>query len=296
MLAVLLSSGFAVLGSQGAFAQTILNGVYNNIFIEDLGSRGGGPAQGDYTGVPMTDAARSIAQLADPEDVTLSDWQCRPHPSHYSIRGPGQLRVWERLDPQTLQQVELQMHMVFPQRDIWMDGRPHPPQWAPHTWSGFSSGNWIGDVLHVRSDMFKRAWIERNGVPTSDKLVVEEYFFRDGDILTHIGVFSDPEYLSEPMIRSTNFQVTENVPNVDPFPCRPLTEDVRPRGLYPMHLPNQTAVVMEWASEKNVPLEAAMGGAETLLPEYQDKMVKLPPNQPLATLQKLEREQDVERK
>ncbi len=30
-------------------------------------------------------------------------------------------------------------------RKIWMDGRPHPPDYAPHTFMGFSTGRWDGD-------------------------------------------------------------------------------------------------------------------------------------------------------
>mgnify|MGYP003693570677 CR=1 FL=1 len=30
---------------------------------------------------------------------------------------------------------------------IWMDDRPRPPDYALHTWSGFSTGEWDGDVL-----------------------------------------------------------------------------------------------------------------------------------------------------
>ncbi len=28
-----------------------------------------------------------------------------------------------------------------------MDGRPHPPEWAADTWQGFSTGEWVGDML-----------------------------------------------------------------------------------------------------------------------------------------------------
>ena len=31
-------------------------------------------------------------------------------------------------------------------RTIWMDGRPHPPEYAPHTFMGFSTGEWNGDT------------------------------------------------------------------------------------------------------------------------------------------------------
>ena len=46
---------------------------------------------------------------------------------------------------------------------IWMDGRPHPPQNALHTWSGFSTGEWDGDVLVVTTTHLKEAYIRRIG-------------------------------------------------------------------------------------------------------------------------------------
>ena len=34
---------------------------------------------------------------------------------------------------------------------IWMDGRPHPPAWAPHTLCGFSTGKFVGNALVVET-------------------------------------------------------------------------------------------------------------------------------------------------
>ncbi len=294
-LVILLSAGVTALASQSVSAQSIMNGVWNSVFTEDIGDRGGGPEPGDYTGVPTTAASRSVAQTGDAQDVTLPEWQCRPHLSHYGIRGPGPIAIREELDPQTLAQVALRTHMIFPQRDIWMDDRPEPPEWAAHTWSGFSKGRWIaGDVLRVHTTKYKRGWIKRNGLPTSDEAVFDEYFMRYGDLMTHIGILTDPEYLSEPLVRSTTFEWVTNWPRNLPFACRPLIEVPRSRADLPMLLPNQTAVIQSYAVKNNVPMEAALGSAETLLPEYQDKMATLPPNPPVATIEKLEREQNAE--
>jgi len=34
---------------------------------------------------------------------------------------------------------------------IWMDGRPHPPEHAAHSWTGFSTGAWDGAMLTVKT-------------------------------------------------------------------------------------------------------------------------------------------------
>ena len=46
----------------------------------------------------------------------------------------------------TQQIIRLNTHIQWQEqkREIWMDGRPHPPAYAPHTWQGFSTGQWEG--------------------------------------------------------------------------------------------------------------------------------------------------------
>ena len=41
-------------------------------------------------------------------------------------------------------------------RTIWMDGRPHPGPNAPHTWMGFSTGRYDGDMLIVETTHLKQ--------------------------------------------------------------------------------------------------------------------------------------------
>ena len=286
---MLLSLGVAALGSMQACGQSILDGFWGPLFDEDQIERIPGPDQGEYAGLPITDAARSVAQTWDPEVLTLPWLECRPHPSLYGIRGVGMLRIWEDLDPQTLRQTEIHtwIQVWEAQRDIWMDGRPHPPPWAAHSWSGFSVGHWDSDVLQVHTDMYKRGWVRRNGLPTNDKAVFDERFFVDGDILTHIMMISDPEYLSEPLVKSTEYLRVPNAPFAA-YPCRNVTEIPRREGEIPMHMPDQTAVEQDWAVRNQVPVRAALGGAATMFPDYEDAMKTMPPNPSLANIEKLE--------
>ena len=276
----------AALNGRLAAAQSILDGYWNPIYNEDI-ERIPGEDQGDYTGIPLSAAAISVAQTWDPEVDTLPWLECRPHPSLYGLRGIGVLRIWEELDPQTLRQIALHswLQVWEAQRQIWMDGRPHPPPWAAHTWQGFSAGRWDGDVLLVHTDLIKRGWTRRNGPPTSDRATMDERFFRDGDILTYVRMIDDPEYLSQPAVTSTNYMRIDNVA-MGAYPCREVTEIPRHEGDVPMHLPNQTAIEIEGAVRVQVPIAAWHGGAQTLMPEYQDVMKTLPPNPPLAEIQK----------
>ena len=83
-----------------------------------------------------------------------------------------------------------------------MDGRPHPPDYAPHTWMGFSTGKWDGDTLTVYTTHIKQGWYRRNGVPSSDIITLTDHFIRHGNFLTHVSVVTDPIYLTEPLIKS----------------------------------------------------------------------------------------------
>ena len=83
-------------------------------------------------------------------------------------------------------------------RTIWLDGRPHPPDYAEHTWSGFSTGAWDRGILKVRTTHMKAGYLRDNGVPASDDSELLEYFIRHDDHLTHVQFTIDPAYLVEP--------------------------------------------------------------------------------------------------
>jgi hypothetical protein len=42
-------------------------------------------------------------------------------------------------------------------------------------------------------------------------------------------------------------------------------------------LPGENAFLIEYARNHGIPFEAAMGGAETMYPEYMDRIEQLPP-------------------
>jgi hypothetical protein len=78
-----------------------------------------------------------------------------------------------------------------------MDDRPHPPGYAQHTWSGFSTGTYEGNALTVYTTHLKRGWIRANGMPQSHEATLTEHFIRHGDRITYLSVVNDPVYLAE---------------------------------------------------------------------------------------------------
>jgi hypothetical protein len=85
-------------------------------------------------------------------------------------------------------------------RVIWMDGRPHPPAYAPHTWMGFSTGRFVGNALEVQTTHLKQGWLRRNGLPESDQATLVEFFVRHGDRPLHTSV--DSNACRAPLFRS----------------------------------------------------------------------------------------------
>jgi hypothetical protein len=120
--------------------------------------RGPGPDLGDYTGLPINDAGRLFAESWDASRLTLQEHQCRVHVAPYIFHGPLKLRIWQEKDPMTQQVIAIKNYIsTYEQtRTIWMDGRPHPSAFAPHTFMGFSTGRWEGHVLVVTTTHLKQ--------------------------------------------------------------------------------------------------------------------------------------------
>ncbi|MBV8906857.1 MAG: hypothetical protein JOZ22_24725 [Acidobacteriia bacterium] len=264
---------WGALAAVPAFAQIDPSGEWAPRFHEDQPERIPGPDIGDYLGLPINDAARMRGDTWDASLLTLPEHQCKPHPADYGPRGPANLRIWKEVDKDTQQLVAYHTHISWqaPERTIWMDGRPHPPDYAPHTWQGFSTGKWDGDMLTVYTTHLKIGWIRRNGIPRSDKATLTEHWIRHGDYLTLVSIITDPAYLTEPFIRTTNW-VADPRQHIDPYPCEPVTEVIRAPGVVPHHLPGQNTFLSEFPKKYGVPPEAARGGAETMYPEYQQKI------------------------
>jgi glyoxylase-like metal-dependent hydrolase (beta-lactamase superfamily II) len=209
------------------------------------------------------------AESWDASILTLPEHQCKPHPSDYSPRGPANLRIWKEVDLKTQKIIAWRTHISWqaPERTIFMDGRPHPPAYAAHTWQGFSTGKWEGDILTVTTTHLKAGWIRRNGVPRSDRATVTEHFIRHEDQLTLVTTIDDPAYLTEPFIRSTDF-VIDPRQQIEPYPCEAVEETTRATGAVPHYLPGANPFLGEFKAAHGISSGAERGGTETMYPEF----------------------------
>lgn len=255
--------------SGAASAQRDLSGMWGQRFHEDLPERGAGPEIGDYTGLPVNDAARLRADTWDASKWTVPERQCEPHPADYAPRGPANLRISSEVDPVSQDVIAWHVTVMWSlqYRTIYMDGRPHPSPNAQHTWQGFSTGEWEGDMLKVTTTHLKEGWVRRNGLARSDKATLTEYFIRNENYLTLVTAVEDPVYLTEPLVRTSDWVLDPGL-QLSPYSCIPAIEIERPRGTVIHHLPGTNPFLTEFATRHGIPPEAARGGAETMYPDY----------------------------
>ena len=259
-----------------AYAQIDFTGEWAPRFHEDQPERVAGPELGDYLGLPITDAARMRADTWDAAIQTLPEWQCRPHSADYIWRGPSNLHISKEVDPVSRQILAFHGEWLRSVDNIYyLDGRERPSANAPHTWGGFATAKWNGDVLTVTVTHLKEGYIRRNGVPRSDLATVKEHWMRHGNWLTVVTIVNDPVYLSEPFIRTTDYQLDERQ-LVPPYPCDVVEEVDRPKGVVPSFLPGTNPSLEEFAQRHGLPMEATRGGAETMYPEYRKKLATMP--------------------
>lgn len=259
-----------------AFAEKNLAGVWTATYAEDWSDRMPGPELGDYAGLPLNAAGRLRAQSWSTDLVALPEYRCRLHPADYASSS-GDIRIQDERDPVSEELVALHLqHSTWQvRRTIWMDGRAHPPAHALHTSMGFSTGEWNGHVLTVTTTHLKEGWLRRNGVPRSDQATVTEHFIRHGDLLSWTVIVDDPVYLEEPLIRNRDFRYSIDT-QLTSDPCIPVAEQVGEPGRIPHHLPGQNPDLHLFSERHRLPFEAAMGGAATMYPDYQQVLRTLP--------------------
>jgi len=228
----------------------------------------------DYSGLPFNAAGRMRADTGDISDWSIPEFVCRPHPGVYNWFYGGGLRIIKENDPISRELVAY--HVQFFRaldRPIYMDGRPHPSEAAPHTWAGFSTARFDGNTLVITTTHLRESYIRANTALFSEKATVTEYLMLDGDLLTVTTLLEDPVYMEEPHLQSTSFRrsLHQELPYIS---CTLGVENVV--AGFPHFLPGRNPYIADTAKKLGLPLEAIRGGAETLYPEYRQKLKTLP--------------------
>jgi len=268
-----LSLTLSVIWSGQLSAQIDLSGQWANRLHEDVPSRGPGLEIGEWEGLPINNAARLKAESWNASVYTLPERQCIPFAADMGLT-IGNVRIWSDVDTSSQQVIAWHIRHEWQAQEqvIWMDGRPHPPAYSPHTWQGFSTGKWEGNALTVSTTHLKWGNLERNGVPRSDVATLTEHYIRHGDNLTVVQIINDPIYTTEPMIRTRDL-VLNPEQTFGGYTCRPAAEILnRPRGFVPHYLPGTNPFLDNATKRFQMPALALQGGAQTMYPEFAQKL------------------------
>src|SRR6185436_11850143 len=182
----------------------------------------------------------------------------------------NQFRIIEIRNPDSQELIALDMYLgTFQQRrTIWLDGRPHPPDYAPHTFMGYSTGEWHGDILTITTTHIKQGYFRRTGAPESDQATMVEHWMRHGNLFSQVLIATDPLYLSEPYIRSQEFVAMDRNNQNWLYNCEYVMEVAKDKNEVPHFLPGENPTMAIFAALHAMPPEAPRGGADSLLPEW----------------------------
>jgi len=230
-----------------AAAPIDFTGQWVSVVTEDWRWRMVTPAKGDFTSIPLNEAGQKIGDAWDPAKDEAAGLQCKAYAAPNILRMPGRLRIsWA--DDNTL---KLQTDTGMQNRMFYFE----EPNSKGGDWQGVSRASWelttgfnfmsvmgaSGDPesgrqangkrnrkptssLKVVTTNMRAGYLRKNGVPFSDKAVLEEYFDRtieaNGDSwLVVTSILDDPVYLNQPFVLTTQFKKEADESGWNPTPC-----------------------------------------------------------------------------
>ena len=204
-----------------------MTGIWVSVISEDWTRRMVTPRKGDYARIPLTPAARRVADTWDPAADEAAGEHCKAYGAPGIIRLPGRFRIsWQ--DDNTMK-----MELEAGNQTRLFHFSTAPPLSEP-SWQGHSVDQWQYPVVPVNrgregnvqvvTSRLRAGYLLKNGVPYSANTTMTEYFHRmeapNGDIwLTIVSEIRDPENLREPYVLSTHFKKLPDGAAFNPEPC-----------------------------------------------------------------------------
>jgi hypothetical protein len=218
--------------SPRAAAPVDLTGQWVSLITEDWRYRQFTPARSDYGTLPLTPAARKIADSWDPAADEAAGLQCKAYGAAGLLQLPTRIRIaW------------LDDAVLALETDAGMQTRLfrfRPPQEEGGDWQGVSTASWDapqaafagrgggrapGGSLKVVTTRMRPGHLRRNGVPYGANAVLTEYFDRfdvpgGESLLVVASELGDPDYLTTPYWTSQQFKRETDPSGWNPTPCR----------------------------------------------------------------------------
>jgi hypothetical protein len=120
----------------------------------------------------------------------------------------------------------------------------------------------------VTTTHIKKEFYRRSGIPSSDRTTMVEHYVRNGNLLSHVVIVTDPDYLTEPYITSQEFALMERGNQNWLYNCEYAMEVPKPKNDVPHYLPGENPFIADFADKFGLPFEAVWAGAEATYPEY----------------------------
>jgi hypothetical protein len=234
--------------SAQAAAPVDFTGYWVSVVTEDWRWRMVTPIRGDFASIPLNNEGRKIGNAWDPDKDTAAGEQCKSYGAPAIMRVPGRLHIsWAdqntlKIETDAGEQTRL-FHFV-PGADAVLNIDPVHTT-GQRTWQGYSVANWErpvrgsgapgfglgatreggrGKSLEVTTTNLRAGYLRKNGPPYSDNTVVKEYYDLhkepNGDTwFTVTTIVTDPTYLTEPFVTSTDFKKIPDGQGWDPRSC-----------------------------------------------------------------------------
>ena len=172
--------------------------------------------RGEYGGLELTQEALEVAKDWQPTDEMTIARVCLPQSIMYTVQGPFPFEI---VQAPGLIVFRYEYYDQF--RLIYTDGRPHPPEDAPHSKMGHSIGHWEGDELVIDTTHLIPSTITNNGLNHSAEAhMIERYrLSADGKALEASQWFEDPEMLENSGARFIRWDRGNDY--IYPYECDP---------------------------------------------------------------------------
>ncbi len=220
-------------GREAALAD--LTGTWVAVVTEDWMWRMVTPLIGDFTSIPVNEAARELAMQWRPENDRGNE--CMGYGAPAIMNEPTRLRIsWEN-DETLKMEIDAGMQTRLfhfdenadpgaPSRQgftvaSWDRGIERPTGGSLGTRGGFGNK---GRTLVAHTSNLIPGYLRKNGIPYSNQTTITEYIeviaLADGhDWLFDTIIVEDPVFLQEPWVVSRNFKKESNDSNWNPQEC-----------------------------------------------------------------------------
>jgi hypothetical protein len=216
-----------------AAAPVDLTGYWVSVITTEWRYRMMTPPKGDYEGIPITPAARKLADAWDPVKDTAAGEQCRAYGAPAIMHMPARLHIaWAddaslRVEVDQGTQTRLFQFgaaaaaraRTWQGQSIadWQNSRPSTGAGPPSTFPRSAS-------LKVVTSGLRPGYIRSNGVPYGERAVLTEYFdvvpgVRGEQWLIVTTLLDDPQNLQQPLLRSVQFRKQADAAGWEPTPC-----------------------------------------------------------------------------